>query len=131
MLDEEMEDQGTKSVPDKKKLYYLGASFCCLFSAYGATQALITTIFGSIGFWALFFLYVAFTLSSFYATVAVKMFGVRRVMMIASVFNLLFIVSCIPAYLWKDSLVWLLFLAWWSKVAEQEDLLGWEWEVQE
>lgn len=109
-------DNGTEVIvphapPEMGKLYYLSACFLCFFAAFLPAQSLITTVFETKGFWGLFTLYIAFSVSAFYATPVIKILGVRRVLFIASCVNVAFIGTCIPAYAYKDKVGWLFFLA--------------------
>lgn len=97
--------------PEKGKLYFLAVCFLAYFAAFLPAQSLITTVFQSKGFWGLFTLYIAFSVSAFYATAVIKVVGVTRVLFTASCVNVAFIFSCIPAYVYQDKVGWLFFVA--------------------
>jgi MFS family permease len=99
------------AAPDKGKLYFLAVCFLMYFAAFLPAQNLITTVFGKNGFWGMFTLYCCFSASAFYATAVIKMLGVKTVLFVAGCVNVAFIASCIPAYLYRDSLGWIFFVA--------------------
>lgn len=109
-LNDDIEITGTRAPPEKGKLYFLSVCFLTYFAAFLPAQSLITTVFGTAGFWGLFTLYICFSISAFYATPVIKAVGVKTVLFAASCVNCAFIASCIPAYMYKDSLGWLFFV---------------------
>lgn len=110
-LESEVEVRLPRAPPDRGKLYFLSVCFLSFFIAFLPAQTLITTIFGDKGFWGLFTLYICFSISAFYATPVIKVLGVKKVFLIASCANVCFIASCIPAYLYRETVGWIFFVS--------------------
>uniref|UniRef100_A0A6B2L567 UNC93-like protein MFSD11 n=1 Tax=Arcella intermedia TaxID=1963864 RepID=A0A6B2L567_9EUKA len=64
----------------RKRVAYLGLCFTVLFGGFVTAQSLITNLFGIVGFYALFSLYLSFSVAAFMGDWIISYAGTRKMM---------------------------------------------------
>ncbi|XP_049848653.1 uncharacterized protein LOC126315448 [Schistocerca gregaria] len=86
-------EEQDKPIPKIAELAYFCTCFFFLFAGFLPCQTLLTTVFGNLGYWALFVLYIFFTISIFYSPLIVQIFSLRVVLFSCSCLVVTFVIS--------------------------------------